>query len=394
VLADERDILTQAERLFAQRQFLEVVELLSAWLPEHSDSACAWGLLGKAHFGLGQWAEAEAATGQFARLKPGSARAWCNWGVALRNVGRLREAREAQGRALGIASSYAHAQAELREIDRAEGRAAGSQSEGGSQAPEVEKERNPSDMADPGPRSGSDSSSSGPPDDGRETARAPEVGRTDKCIACGADMPAPGLRFCPHCGGALAKPQAPRPRTANKSGCTGWRGVWLAVVLVVASRLLWPDAWGRLRERVTGVLSSTPSAQTGYETDGAVPVLPEERVVVRVVAPGRTDCIGQDFAAFRPASGNVFWYCILKVVNTGTNPHHANPNNVSLITTDGQTFSYSSVTHALTGHDFPAVNLQPGNNAAGIIVFEIPEDSKPKTLVYQPMLGPPVEHDF
>lgn len=95
--------------------------------------------------------------------------------------------------------------------------------------------------------------------------------------------------------------------------------------------------------------------------------------------------------AQQSSSGNAFWYCKLTVKNTGNSSHHANPNNVALVTSDGNTYSYSAVTHALQGKDFPAVDVQPGNSATGVIVFEIPANTAASTLVYTPMFGRPLE---
>jgi len=119
-VADERDVLTQAEQFLAQRQFPQVVELLSPWLPEHPEHARAWELLAAAHFELKEWPDAAEAAAQVVRLKPRSARSLCNWGTILRKAGRLQEAREALTRALAIAPGYTHALVELGKAAQAE----------------------------------------------------------------------------------------------------------------------------------------------------------------------------------------------------------------------------------------------------------------------------------
>ena len=120
-MADDWGVLAEAERLLAQQQYQRLVELLSPWLSGHPEQARFWELLAAAHFGLRQWAEAEATAAQVVRLEPASARARCNWGIALRKTMQFEQARRAQYGALAIDPAYAQAQRELEKIERDEG---------------------------------------------------------------------------------------------------------------------------------------------------------------------------------------------------------------------------------------------------------------------------------
>lgn len=126
--------------------------------------------------------------------------------------------------------------------------------------------------------------------------------------------------------------------------------------------------------------------------DGAVSGVPAAPTVrVLVTSAERAASVTMDsIATIEPAQGNTYWCFGLSVTNAGTQAHHANPNNVTLVAAGGYTYSYSSATHALTGRDFPAVDLQPGNTASGYIVFEVPGQATPSELIYTPMMGTPV----
>jgi tetratricopeptide (TPR) repeat protein len=95
----------------------QAVELLEPWLSDHPDEASAWAALGAAHFELENWAGAEKAICEVVRLRPDNAREWCNLGTVLRKLGRLHEAKQAQGQALTLDSSYERAHTELRKLE-------------------------------------------------------------------------------------------------------------------------------------------------------------------------------------------------------------------------------------------------------------------------------------
>ncbi len=79
------------------------------------------------------------------------------------------------------------------------------------------------------------------------------------------------------------------------------------------------------------------------------------------------------------------------IKNTSRSVRHANPNHFTLVTASGQSLSYSSKSFEYST-PFPAVQLQPGTEAAGVVVFETWDP--PRTLVYQEMLGDRVARDF
>lgn len=119
-VAHDGEVLTRAEGFFAERQFAQVLGVLSPWVREHTEDARAWELLSAAHFELKHWREAERAAAQAVRLNPESVRALCNWGAALRKAGRLQEARHTLARALALAPRDSRALVEMAKVARAE----------------------------------------------------------------------------------------------------------------------------------------------------------------------------------------------------------------------------------------------------------------------------------
>jgi len=113
------DRLAKAEEAFRHGQYSDVVALL-ADQPLASLSVRAIGLLGAAHSALGDWAEAERIARYLTERDPANPRWWSNWGTALRKLGRYREARTAQRKALELSPGYERAHTELRKIARDE----------------------------------------------------------------------------------------------------------------------------------------------------------------------------------------------------------------------------------------------------------------------------------
>jgi len=79
------------------------------------------------------------------------------------------------------------------------------------------------------------------------------------------------------------------------------------------------------------------------------------------------------------------------IKNTSGRVRHANPNYFTLITKSGESHSYSSDSFEYA-KPFPAVELQPGTQASGIVVFDT--YAAPKTLIYQELIGDRVSRDF
>lgn len=108
--------IDEAKRFVRGGQPLLAIELLEPWLQAHPDDPDAWSAMAGARYELENYEGALAAAEQAAKLKPGSARNWCNLGMMLRKLGRLYEAETVLHRALTIDSSYRRARTELRKI--------------------------------------------------------------------------------------------------------------------------------------------------------------------------------------------------------------------------------------------------------------------------------------
>jgi tetratricopeptide (TPR) repeat protein len=79
------------------------------------------------------------------------------------------------------------------------------------------------------------------------------------------------------------------------------------------------------------------------------------------------------------------------IKNVSSAVRHANPNHFTLVTVDGRSYSVSTKTYGLSSY-FDAVDLQPGTETSGNIVFDT--YAKPKKLVYSELLGTSISRDF
>lgn len=79
------------------------------------------------------------------------------------------------------------------------------------------------------------------------------------------------------------------------------------------------------------------------------------------------------------------------IKNTSARPRHANPGYFTLVTRDNQSHSYSVDTHSYS-RAFPAVELQPGTETGGMLVFDT--YSEPARLMYKELLGDAVQREF
>jgi hypothetical protein len=79
------------------------------------------------------------------------------------------------------------------------------------------------------------------------------------------------------------------------------------------------------------------------------------------------------------------------IKNVSGDVRHANPNHFTLVTVDGRSYSVSTETYGLYSY-FDAVDLQPGTETSGDIMFDT--YSKPKKLVYSELLGTTISRDF
>ena len=83
--------------------------------PANSDALM---YIAKAFALQGMWAEAERYCHQLVDYYPADAKAYSNWGMALRKLHRFDQARSAQERALALSPDLERAGLELRKIDR------------------------------------------------------------------------------------------------------------------------------------------------------------------------------------------------------------------------------------------------------------------------------------
>lgn len=72
---------------------------------------------------------------------------------------------------------------------------------------------------------------------------------------------------------------------------------------------------------------------------------------------------------------STFVYVYVDVRNYGNDTVAINPNDFSLATVDGDTVPYDADTFD-TGKPFPAVELSPGQQSGGWLVFYLPKDSR------------------
>ncbi|HHV35731.1 MAG TPA: DUF4352 domain-containing protein [Syntrophomonadaceae bacterium] len=63
------------------------------------------------------------------------------------------------------------------------------------------------------------------------------------------------------------------------------------------------------------------------------------------------------------SQGNKYAAIAVQVTNKGDTSHHANPNNITLVDTNDQSYSYNPVTHdpTLQGQEFDAVVFVSGS---------------------------------
>lgn len=83
-----------------------------------------------------------------------------------------------------------------------------------------------------------------------------------------------------------------------------------------------------------------------------------------------------------PSNGR-FVAFIVAVKNIGSTTISMNPNDVTLVMEDGSSYSYRSETFAYWANPMQHVNIAPGDNARGGIVFLVPNDVGVKEVVYR-----------
>lgn len=79
------------------------------------------------------------------------------------------------------------------------------------------------------------------------------------------------------------------------------------------------------------------------------------------------------------------------IKNKSNEVRHANPNNLTLVTVKNRSHSVSSETYGLSRY-FDSVDLQPGTQTSGAIIFDTWE--KPKRIIYDEGIGTRIEREF
>jgi len=110
------DAVAEARDLLKRTRYYEVIDLLRPWVAARPHDDGAWELIAAAHFELREWQEAAEAASRVTELRPDSARAWYNRGVALRKAGSTHAARAAQQRALRLSPQHPGALRELAKL--------------------------------------------------------------------------------------------------------------------------------------------------------------------------------------------------------------------------------------------------------------------------------------
>ncbi|NSW56331.1 MAG: tetratricopeptide repeat protein [Armatimonadetes bacterium] len=216
--------VAMARELIARKRYSQAIDILNDKLARNPDDLNALEALGLAYFELQDYNAVERVAFQTTRLASTRARTWCNWGMALRKLGRLEEAREAQERALHLDPGYRRAQIELAKIDRLQWDA----------PPAMEDLPLPSTF-------------------GRDDEEHLQEGSQDghDCPVCGCWM-APGEEECTRCGGEAATTaihappvqEAARPLPASKSPrVSAAFGPIITGVFVLAALALTFVAW-------------------------------------------------------------------------------------------------------------------------------------------------------
>jgi tetratricopeptide (TPR) repeat protein len=113
----EQSPVEQAKDFLAHDDHCAGLDLLGPWLADNPDDASAWATLAAIHFELEDWEAAKEAATEVVRVRPNSARDWCNLGIVLRKLGEIRKADRVQHRALSLDPRYERARDELGKIE-------------------------------------------------------------------------------------------------------------------------------------------------------------------------------------------------------------------------------------------------------------------------------------
>jgi len=111
-------------------------------------------------------------------------------------------------------------------------------------------------------------------------------------------------------------------------------------------------------------------------------------------------CVGnfrylQSTSIYASGVGMKFVGFTLLIASTETGSEiSVNPNDFTLVDLDGGTHGYNVATYDYWQNPLDAVNVLPGNNTSGGLVFKIGAHTGPAQIVYQGFLGPRVIVDL
>ncbi len=112
-----------------------------------------------------------------------------------------------------------------------------------------------------------------------------------------------------------------------------------------------------------------------------------------VTVTGFTCPIPADDATGEAEAGNVFASVNVKIKNDSDNEILVSSASFSLEDEDGSVYE-SSILYDGPNAIGVADNIAPGGELEGILVFEVPSDSKPKVLVEDSLVGDPIRKDL
>lgn len=92
-------------------------------------------------------------------------------------------------------------------------------------------------------------------------------------------------------------------------------------------------------------------------------------------------------ASFRTAASGWRYVAFgIRVANRTSGNIHVNPNNVTLVDQKGGSYRYDSTTFSWCNTPLQGVDIRPGNNADGCLVFYLPANTGPAKILYRTAL--------
>lgn len=175
-------------------------------------------------------------------------------------------------------------------------------------------------------------------------------------------------------------------------------GEWIAAFLVDEVVGVVPTLTPSPTSTATPVPTSTPTPNAAATANAIQGAQATATIEARVYTPPtgtwcaqsstRGVCVG-DFRYARtagyssaPSNGRFIAFGVY-VKNLSSGSIHVNPNDLTIVMADGRTYAYSSATFSYWSTPLEGVNIAPGNAAEGGIVFLVPNDVEPQTIIYE-----------